>query len=340
MMCDNGYMDIQYTEIIKDLLVAIRGKRSQAKLNDLLGYDYNQVSRWETGARRIHWDDFLRICDVCNVKLIEAIESQFAFTIDLNESSASIISLLTSNLKQQEIAKVVETSRYTISRWLKGETTPYLEHILKLLEFHSEMSLVLDLTVGVEKLPSLQLSMVEKMQNTEAFNENLNITKVLACFELSQYKELDSHIPGFISNLVGVALSEENETIELAEKLGMIKLELGKYVLTNDKTMNLAFNPKRSMKIKKIAAMKAVGVMDNFLDDIKVSRNNRLTYQFTTISKDALVQVNEEISKFHNSINTILMSDNKPHDNLLSLSVNLVDELEVLEKKNNTEKTQ
>ena len=49
-------MDVK--TIAQDLLVKMRGKKSQAYVNRRLGYQSNQVHRWESGARIPTWEQW------------------------------------------------------------------------------------------------------------------------------------------------------------------------------------------------------------------------------------------------------------------------------------------
>src|SRR4051812_46163024 len=94
--------------IDREIVKALRGRRSQATLSRMLGYTFNQIYLWETGRRKIHWSDFSALCKVLNRPLDELIVQFFQTQRRLPINK--VLSLSLGTKKQKDIAKELKIS--------------------------------------------------------------------------------------------------------------------------------------------------------------------------------------------------------------------------------------
>lgn len=114
-------MDIEIVK--KELLIAIRGKRSQTYISQKLGYDYNQVYRWESGRIDIAWTEFIKLCKVSRRDISGVLKRVFNFQ-DNPADYSRFLNHLIGNLKQKEIGTVIDCTPYRLRKWLRGQTSP------------------------------------------------------------------------------------------------------------------------------------------------------------------------------------------------------------------------
>src|SRR5687768_17558011 len=116
-------------KVARELVRAVRGKRSQTAVNRKLGYGFNQVSRWETGRTTISWPAFVKLSAACKVDVAAAARDLFSTSARAEE----IVAFFAADAKQTDIAKKLGVSRFTLRRWLASEAAPPLAAILSLV---------------------------------------------------------------------------------------------------------------------------------------------------------------------------------------------------------------
>lgn len=152
--------------IQKEILVALRGRRSQGALSRLLGYSFNQVYRWEAGLTDLHWDEFMHIADKCGRCPADVLARYLKLERPASDGSALIAAIL-GNRKSGEVAEQLGISRYRVSRWLSGATKPSFLEVFQLARAYlpSHLELLRDLA-HPRTLPSVE-KLLEKCREQQ-----------------------------------------------------------------------------------------------------------------------------------------------------------------------------
>lgn len=135
-----------HQRVARELMRAVRGKRSQTALARRLGYRGNPITDWERGARNPTAKEALRVATLCRLPVRDAFSK--LVPIDPPEFAASLVkskstlkpgarewvlhrwlTALRGSVSNTELAQRLGTSRYTVSRWCSGDTD------IKLFEF-------------------------------------------------------------------------------------------------------------------------------------------------------------------------------------------------------------
>lgn len=99
---------IRYAEVARELVRAVRGKLSQAQLNRKLGYETNQLYRWEAGKRSISWVNFEKLTRACKVDLRKVLKREFGYSGSADDSA----SLLRHFVGQSSVSGFAKTMRW------------------------------------------------------------------------------------------------------------------------------------------------------------------------------------------------------------------------------------
>lgn len=207
----------------KELLVAIRGSRSQNQLNRRLGYSFNQLSRWENGHTRLPWSDFARLCALCGRSLSASLKEVFGHAGDPSDP----VPLLAKILGTARLASIAERtgySRFALSRWKKGTLEPSFDNVLDLMRITQASHLDwLQQLVGANKLPCVAKEVKLLREQREIHFKYPYIAALIRCLELVEYNELPRHRPGFIARKIGVTLAQERVAIRALVRTGGLR---------------------------------------------------------------------------------------------------------------------
>jgi hypothetical protein len=159
-----------YENIVKHILISLRGKQDRLALSKKLGYSYNQYSKFEGGYKKVYLPDFIKICElnenidllficnkVLNLNLVEVTSDSIldAYT-DVWGSPSSYI--LSNNLEMSD------------SKWwrIKNGKSP-----ISLIDFFKLVN-----TTSVGLVNFLKYFLAENIIN-EVFKDKLNPSDVM-----------------------------------------------------------------------------------------------------------------------------------------------------------------
>lgn len=222
-------------QISKELVKTIRGRKSQIQLSQKLGFGGNQVYRWESGLRKISWLDFVALAKTCKCPLADSLDRLFKYNGKLSDTTR-LTQFLVGDAKIVKVSQETMISRFAISKWLKGVSSPSLEEIILLIH-HCQHALFefLDDLVGMENVPSLRDEYAKRKAEKNLYYNNPVIDAVLCCLELKTYKKLKAHRDGFIATALGISIEEERLALSGLLAVDAIVTEAGKYKLSSNR---------------------------------------------------------------------------------------------------------
>ncbi len=127
-----------YRRAAVEVLRAIRGKRSQIAFARRLGYRSNPITDWEHGRRHPTVNEVLRAAQLSRLPVRQAFANFHPSTPPDDADGKWAIDEWLRGLRGRtsivELAQRVNRSRYSVSRWLAGHTTPKLHEFLELVD--------------------------------------------------------------------------------------------------------------------------------------------------------------------------------------------------------------
>jgi transcriptional regulator with XRE-family HTH domain len=218
-------------EVARELLLAIRGHRSQTAFSRRLGYRSNVAYAWEAGRRWPTGAETFRACHRTGIDvrgaLVTFLGREPGWLDDRDPWSPDTVALLLDDLRGNtsvtELAQRSGLGRSRVSRWLGGHTEPRLPDLLRLVEAASARAVDLVAAfVDPMKLPSIA-GVWERLEARRQGAGRFPWTQaVLRALELDAYLALPAHVPGWISQNLGISREEEDRCIEFLVQTGQV----------------------------------------------------------------------------------------------------------------------
>jgi transcriptional regulator with XRE-family HTH domain len=246
-----------FPAMARDLVRALRGRRSQTALSRRLGYRTNVVYTWEKGRRWPSGSELVRVAERTGAAPREAIIQFFGRAPPwLEEVAGEPAALVRAFLRELrgdipigELADRAGFSRYSVSRWLSGKAEPRLPELLALVEAASFR--VLDFVAGFvdpAELPSTAepWSMLEARRDL-AWRLPWSHA-VLRALELEPYRALSAHRPGWIARCLGIDRAEEQRCLNALEAASIIGWDGYRYTV-EEGTVDITRAPEEGRRV-------------------------------------------------------------------------------------------
>lgn len=229
-------MDVEV--VGRELLRALRGERSQAALSRRLGFRTNVVYTWEAGRRSPPFTALWRVAAKVGVSPDEVLlrfltvvpDALRGQDIETDDGCASFLRSLRGEQSLPALSAATGSSRHALSRWLGGRAVPTLGQALAFIEAATRRALdFVGCFVDPSALPSTR-------EPWRILNARRAITyafpwspAVLRALELTEYKALPAHPPGWIAARLGIGADEEERCLDALVTAGLIHEEDGRF---------------------------------------------------------------------------------------------------------------
>lgn len=223
---------MDYELLARQLIRALRGKRSQVALSRRLSFDSNVLYTWESGRRSPTAATFFTLAARAGVDVPGAIGKFVGGLpeplVGLNWSEPSSAAALLSHLREGttvvELARRVGKNRVSVARWLSGEAEPRLPEFLHLLEACTLRVLdFISQLVSPSLLPAARSAwQVLEAQRRVAYGLPWSHA-VLRALELDEYRRLPCHETGWIATRLGISPEEEEQCLQALAQSGLIE---------------------------------------------------------------------------------------------------------------------
>ena len=209
---------MNHESLAKELVRALRGRRSQVALSRRLRNRSNVLYTWEAGRRFPTAALFFELARKVGIDVEQGIatflgglpESLAGRSFSDAEAVARLLSHLGEGTTLVALAERIGKNRVSVGRWLKGEAEPRLPDLLRVVEASSLR--LLDF-VAIFAKP-------HELASTRAAWERLEAQRkvayqlpwshaVLRVLELEAYRRLERHEEGFIAKRLRISLEEE-----------------------------------------------------------------------------------------------------------------------------------
>ena len=248
-----------FEQVARELVRALRGRRSQSHASRLLGYRSNVVFDWESGRRSAPAHAVLGLARRTGVNLSQALAT-FSPTgsdagswarADTPRGLASVMRQLKGKRSIATLATEVGVSRYQLSRWLSARTRPGMPELLayvqattlRMLDFLAQLS-------DPQRLPSVAQAWQELSLSRELAYEQPWSHAVLRALETQAYRRLRGHRPGFIANLLGISRGEEEQCLSLLSRAGQIHWDGRRFSIAQVRTVDTQHDAQRSRQLR------------------------------------------------------------------------------------------
>jgi transcriptional regulator with XRE-family HTH domain len=213
-MCETGLVERSASEFLRSL----RGKRSQVQLSRRLGYKGNPVTDWERGERFPTAAEALRAASLSRVDVGAAFARFSLVPLEKQRESFDLgawLALARGTTSINELALRCAASRFSVSRWLKGEAKPRLPDFFRLVDAITGRlpELVAEL-VEIEQVPSL-LPRYRAVQAAKGLAFEAPWTEaMLRLLETRAYRQQRRHHSSMLARALGIGEAEVQLCLE------------------------------------------------------------------------------------------------------------------------------
>ncbi|MEY4546812.1 MAG: Family ership [Pseudomonadota bacterium] len=251
---------MDHETLAKQLIRAVRGKRSQVAVSRRLRCQSNVLYAWESGRRWPTAATFLRLALLSRVPLAERIAEFLGglppalASADWSEPStaAALLEHLRGGTTIVELARRVGKNRVSVARWLQGSAEPRLPDFLRLIEGTSLRLLdFVALFTSPAELPATCAAwQVLEAQRRVAYELPWSHA-VMRVLELEHYRALPAHQPGWIAARLGIDLEEEQRCLEALASSRLIRRRQRRWVVEQVLTVDTRRNPEAGRNLKR-----------------------------------------------------------------------------------------
>ena len=314
---------LDYRTVARELLIALRGSRSQTAWSRRLGYQSNVAYAWESGRRWPTAAETFRACmrthiDV-EVSLVRFYGSRpswmDAHPLSTPAGVAALLDDLRGSTSITDLAENSGISRYSVSRWLAGKTQPRLPDFLCLVEAAS-VRLVdfLAALVDPAQLPSVHPIWLRLESRRRGAYELPWTQAVVRCLEIHDYIHLPAHEPGWIARRLGIPAEEETRCIEFLRSTGRITWN-GTHFQADTRAVDTRLHPEVGRRLK--AHWARVGA-----ELAETGRPGQFSYNVFTVSRTDFERIRQAHLDYFRLLRSIV-SESTPEEVVAVANVQL-----------------
>lgn len=290
-------MDFKILE--KEILVALRGKASQKSINTQLKVSFNKIYRWESGRDQITWGDLVKLSKIYRAPLSEAMQECFSFygnTLDVSE----VIGHFTANRTQSDVAKEIQISRYTLSRWLGGKTQPPLHKMLEIIfNGSADFYRFIETLTHKSRLNSIEEAIQQDRIQVEMFFTYPFLSALLSAIDLATYQKTPSD--EFLAKKAKLSLPTVQRTLRDLKEKELI-FHNGKFWETRLKRTGIRGSVEDRKKIARY-------VLDRAKDGIETNfgtKESRYSWKLFSLNEKQYETILQKYTEFFNDIGQII----------------------------------
>jgi len=294
-------------QIARELVRAIRAHRSQVQLSRRLGYGSNVAYAWEAGRRWPTAAETLRACHRTGIDVSAALEAFLGRRppwIDADDpwspaSVAALLEALRGDASVTDLAARASLGRSRVSRWLSGATEPRLPAFLQLVEAASArlVDFVVAL-VGPDRVPSIAPLWAQMEARRRGAAEYPWTQAIIRALELSDYRALPAHEPGWIARRLGISDAEEARCVAFLRDTAQVRWDGRRYqvdALAVDTSRTPEVGPKLKAHWARVAA-----------DRVEAGAAGQFSYNVFVVSRADFERIREAHLAYFRAMRSIV----------------------------------
>jgi len=220
-----------HERLARELVFALRGRRSQPWLSRRLGLKSNLVYRWEAGRAWPSATQFFAIARVAGVPSAKRLEDWLgratglgSVDLESTEGVRALLERLAGPLGIGAVAERMERSRFVVSRWLSGQTRIRLPDLLRYVEATSLRLLdFVALFVDPARIGAIAADWKRIEAARRAAYDAPWSHAVLRVLELRDYESEGPVGEAWIAKRLGIDVHEARRSLGLLAKSGQIQ---------------------------------------------------------------------------------------------------------------------
>ena len=308
---------LDYQKLASQIIFLLRGDLTQRALSEMMGFSFNQVGKWESGATHIKWNDFFRLCEAVQIPIERHLRYSF-WTLDSDFSPLIALRAIDTNINYASLTE--KEAHPTLKKWLNGTQVPDFSDVLKIMGKKTAVLFGwLSLFINCEKIAVLQGPYEEFLKNMDSVLNDPLVVYMNAALQLEDYKKLEFNDDNFLAEHCACTKEEAQHALKTLLQYGLIHFDGKKY---EPSSFDFSFAGIRHYKLRGLTkhttmlASRRYSLTQMFNDPTKVRNLSQSSVRVVALSKEASMKVGELISKFHSDVGQIVQQDKNPKDNV------------------------
>jgi transcriptional regulator with XRE-family HTH domain len=258
---------LDYERVARELIRALRGRRSRAELSRRAGYKSNMVHRWEAGScwptASVYLQLHRRFRPTSSSWIERFFHTQPSWACALDATSPAAVAAFLRALRGKtpvlRVAELSECNRFSVSRWMAGSTEPRLPDFLRLVQACSRR--LLDFAAALEdpeELPSLRASWRQQQLARKAAYDLPWSHAVLRGLELVDCPRAGNEQEAFLARKLGIDSARVREALRVLQATAQVKRSGGGFVPREVTSVDTGADPVRAHALRTAWAEVAV----------------------------------------------------------------------------------
>lgn len=285
--------DAGHARLAKELVRALRGRRSCAEASRRLGYQSNVVRRWESGVSFPSAVTFLTAHQTLAPRAASSFEQFFGRrppwyqgAID-SSTVASFLSDLKGRASISELATSAGFNRYSVGRWLSGKADPNLPEFIALIDAASRrLTDWIATIVDPARIPSVANTWAQLQLAREAAYSEPWSHAVLRALELEGLPKRSSLQMPWLAERLGIPRERVQSALHVLTRSGQVRLVKGGYRLSESLVVETSRDPQRARALKATWAKVATERLD-------AGAPGNFGYSLFAVSKQDVIKLRE-----------------------------------------------
>ena len=310
--------------IARELLRALRGKRSQTAFSRRLGYKSNVAYAWESGKRAPTAAEALRAAARVGVDVRAALrafyrqEPHWLHAVDPATPAgvAALLRDLRGETPIQRIAHASGLSRFAVARVLSGASEPKFGDFLRLIDacvlraLDLCASLVDPALLPSARRPWARLEAQRKLADAQPYTQ-----AVSRALEIADYQSLPAHVDGWIAARLRIDPAVERACLTALEAAGQIAWDGVRWHPSDVGAVDTRRDPEVGKRLKTWWAK--VG-----LDRMGTDPDGLWSYNVFAVSEADLVKIRELHLAYFRALRAIV-AESSPTERVVVANVQL-----------------
>lgn len=257
--CISGYswrMDLDFEQASRELLRALRARRSQAAFSRRLGYRSNVAAKWESGQRMPSASEALRYSSLLGVDVPGMLRGFHPNVVPETRQGEVVLhrwlSALRGTQRLADVAGKSQLSRYSVGRFLNGHSQPRLPQFLSLVEALTQRAdELVDNWVGIDRVPALKPRFLRVQAARQAMLQQPLCLAVMCLLDTRALRALRRAAQeAELTRLLERPLPEMRECLRVLCAGGVIDASLDRYLPISALTVDTRPHRARSLSLQ------------------------------------------------------------------------------------------
>jgi transcriptional regulator with XRE-family HTH domain len=315
---------MDHETLAKQLIRALRDRRSQVAFSRRLGFRTNVLYAWESGRRWPTAATFLVAARKVGIDVEEGLTRFFparpAWMDQVELPTPEGVAALLGELRQHEpiveIARRAGRSRYAVARWLSREAEPRLPDFLRMVEACSLRLLdFVAIFTDPAALDATRAAWRTLDAQRRAVYEEPWLPAILLALELPGYAGLPRHEPGWIARRLGIPIEDEARCLRRLTDTGQIHMRRGRFRVSAVQTVDTRPDPDAENQLKRFWA--GVG-----LERLTKRAPGLFSFNVFTVSEADLARLSELHRSYFQTLRAII-AESRPLERVVVANVQL-----------------